>query len=208
MTRTRITVACAVLAAGCGAADTGTNSNAAAAGAAWSAAATEPLPPRFGLGRAATPDHIAILDIDVSGDGRGLPTGSGSAAEGATLYAARCAVCHGPGGEGTPVGTRLVAADPHAFVDGDDYDAFFTRTIGNFWPYAPTIFDYVRRAMPADQPGSLSDDEVYALTAWLLWKNDIVAEDVRLDAETLPLVRMPARDRFVPDDRESSTRVR
>jgi S-disulfanyl-L-cysteine oxidoreductase SoxD len=208
MTRSVPALAYALLVAACGAIDAGANTDAALAGAAWSAAATEPLPPRFGVGRAATPDEIAVLDIDVSGDGRGLPAGGGSAAEGAALYAARCAACHGANGEGTPLGTRLVAADPHAFVDGDDYDAFFTRTIGNFWPYAPTIFDYVRRAMPADQPGTLRDDEVYALTAWLLWKNDIVDEDVRLDAGTLPLVRMPARDRFVPDNRESSTRVR
>lgn len=207
----RLLVAAALLTGGCDAAPPHGSDAAADGNAAipvWSAASADPLPARFGVGRPATPQEIEQLDIDVGSDGRGLPPGGGTVQEGASLYAAQCAACHGAEGEGTPLGTRLVADDPHAFVSGEDYDAFFKRTIGNFWPYAPTLFDYIRRAMPLDRPGSLSDDEVYALVAWLLWKNQLVGADARMDAASLPRVQMPARDRFILDDRESSDRVR
>lgn len=173
-------------------------------------AASEAPPARFEVGRAATPEEIARLDIDVGPDGAGLPPGSGTAAVGSTIYAAKCAVCHGLEGEGVRgLGSRLVGR-----ADGDRFDFALTRegegakTVGSYWPYAPTLFDYIRRAMPFDRPGTLTDDEVYALSAWILWKNGLIAEGDGMDASTLPHVAMPARDRFVPDDREGSTRVR
>lgn len=166
-------------------------------------------PDRFVLGRAATPDEIAALDIDVMPDGTGLPDGAGTAAGGADVYAARCASCHGPDGmTRVPGGGVLVAeGDRHAFVDGSDPDAYGERTVGNYWPYATTLFDYVRRTMPYDRPGSLTDDEVYAVVAWILWKNELVERDEVVDRSTLPQIEMPARNRFVPDDRLTEIRV-
>jgi S-disulfanyl-L-cysteine oxidoreductase SoxD len=169
--------------------------------ATWTGIDVATLPGRFGHGRDATSAEIAALDIDVSPDGTGLPPGQGTVADGATVYAAQCAACHGPRGEGTPVGDRLVGNDPLTATG-------WGRTIGNYWPYAPTVFDYIRRAMPFDQPGSLTDEEVYAVTAFLLHLNEIIPEDAVMNARTLPLVEMPARDRFVPDDRETNTRIR
>lgn len=165
------------------------------------------LPASFGLGRAATPAEIAAVDIDVMPDGRGLPAGSGTVAEGSRIYAEQCALCHGVELEGTPAAGRLIPPVEHPdFPDGEDPPAY--RTIGNYWPYATTLFDYVRRAMPFDRPGSLSDEEVYAVTAYLLHRNGIVSEGAVLDATSLATVVMPARDRFVPDDRLESDRVR
>jgi S-disulfanyl-L-cysteine oxidoreductase SoxD len=161
----------------------------------------EPAPTRFGVGRAATAAEIAALDIDVAPDGTGLPPGRGAVAEGAALYAAQCAACHGPRGEGTPVGTRLTGREP---LDSTGWN----RTIGNYWPWATSLFDYIRRAMPFDRPGSLTADEVYAATAYLLFLNDLVPGDAVVDAGTLPQVVMPARDLFRDDDREASSRVR
>lgn len=173
-------------------------------------AASGPVPDRFGVGRAASDAEIAAIDIDIMTDGAGLPPGRGTPAAGAAVYAGKCAACHGAAGEGVPrLGGRLIPeGDKHAFVDGADPDAFSGRTIGSYWPYATTLFDYVRRAMPFERPGSLTDEEVYAVVAWLLWQNEIVAEDAVIDATTLPQVEMPARDRFVADDRLSSDRVR
>lgn len=173
-------------------------------------AGADPVPARFGIGRPADPVEIAALDIDVMPDGTGLPAGSGSVARGGVVYAARCATCHGSEGEGNPpAGGPLVAqGDPHQFDFADSLEQERTKTVGSYWPYATTVFDYVRRAMPFDQPGSLTDEQVYSVTAWLLWKNGVVEEDIVLDRVSLPRVRMPAQDRFVPDDRASSTRVR
>lgn len=154
------------------------------------------LPERLGLGRTPTETEIRLLDIDVSPDGIGLPPGRGTALEGAPIYAAQCAACHGARGEGVPqLGDRLVGRDP------GDPNVVFDRPIGSFMPYATTLFDYVRRAMPFDRPGSLSDPEVYAVTAYLLYLNEIIADDTVMDAETLARVQMPARDRFVRDER-------
>jgi S-disulfanyl-L-cysteine oxidoreductase SoxD len=169
----------------------------------------EPRPARFGIGRAATQDEIARLDIDVMPDGTGLPPGSATPRDGAPIYAAKCAACHGVDGTG---GSELALVaqgeDKHAFTTGEDFDAFAARTVGNYWPYATTLFDYIRRSMPFDRPGSLTDVEVYALTAWLLWQNDIIAEGDVIDASSLPRVEMPAHSRFIIDDRPTSTRVR
>ena len=151
----------------------------------------------FGFGRAATEEDIAAWDIDVQADGTGLPEGSGTVAEGAELYAANCASCHSADGTESPmlapfrtlVGAYDEAAWPQAPL-----------TIGNYWPYATTVFDHVRRAMPYDTPGILSDDEVYAITAWLLNQNGIIADDAVMDAETLPAVEMPALKHWVQGD--------
>ena len=168
-------------------------------------ASSEPLPERFGLGRPAGDGEIAALAIAVMPDGRGLPAGSGTAREGSPLYAAQCAACHGSQGEGG-LGGQLAGRIPDdAFDFGDGMDG--PRTIGSYWPYATTVFDYVRRSMPFDRPGSLTDEEVYAITAHLLYLNDLVGEDETMDRETLSQVVMPARDRFVPDDRGERNRV-
>lgn len=156
-------------------------------------------PPRYGLGRPATPEQIRRLDIDVGPDGTGLPEGRGTVAEGAATYAARCASCHGKSGEGASF-DRLVATDAGAdFAFGRD--ASLVRAIGNYWPYATTLYDYTARSMPFAQPGSLTPNEVYGLVAYLLAENRLVARDAVMDRATLPKVMMPARDRFVRDNR-------
>lgn len=158
-------------------------------------------PATFGFGRPATPAEIAALDIDIRPDGAGLPPGRGTAAEGAAIYATRCAMCHGKTGREGP-NDVLVGRVP-----GDGFpfsrDPKVPHTIGNYWPYATTVFDYIRRAMPPDKPGSLQDTEVYALTAHLLALNELIPADAVMDATTLPRVRMPARERFVPDTRKT-----
>ena len=163
-------------------------------------------PERFGFGRAAAAAEIAAWDIDVKPDGAGLPPGSGTVAGGAAIYAARCAVCHGRTGVEGP-NDRLVARPGERFPAGDDPDSWQKRTIGNYWPFASTVFDYVRRSMPQNLPGSLQDDEVYALTAYLLYLNGIVPEDAVMDAETLADIRMPAQGNFHADDRLDHTEV-
>ncbi|WP_407529767.1 c-type cytochrome [Methylobacterium oryzisoli] len=146
------------------------------------------------LGRPAALDAIAAWDIDVRADGAGLPHGRGSVAEGRALFAARCAGCHGAAGEGGSA-DRLVGGQ------GTLASAKPVRTVGSFWPYATTLFDYVRRAMPFDAPQSLSDPEVYAVSAYLLHLNGILPADADLDAQSLPQVAMPNRTGFVPDAR-------
>ena len=159
---------------------------------------TQP-PPRFGFGRPATPAEIAAWDIDVGPDGKGLPAGRGTAAEGAVTYAAKCAACHGKTGKEGP-NDVLVGREPRGvFPSGKEIEV--RRTIGNYWPYATTVFDYVRRAMPTPTPGSLTDDEVYGLVAFLLAANEIIPADAVMDATTLPKVAMPAHDKFVIDPR-------
>ena len=155
----------------------------------------------LGIGRPASNEEIRRLDIDIMPDGSGLPAGSGTSVSGAVVYNSKCAACHGANGEGSPLGAPLVGRNPGDAFDFADRFPTPAKTIGNYWPYATTIFDYVRRAMPFDRPGSLTDDEVYGVTAWLLWKNDIIPVNARLDANTLPEVVMPAADRFIPDNR-------
>ena len=171
-------------------------------------------PQRFGLGQPASPEFIAKLDIDIMPDGTGLPPGKGTAAEGAIIYASKCASCHGAKGEGGP-NDALVGPEPKAFAPfGPRYDKARGEakdvpfTIGNYWPYATTIFDYTRRAMPFPNPGTLTADETYSLVAWLLAKNGIIPEDAVMNAKTLPAVGMPARNRFVPDNRAGGAKVR
>ena len=172
---------------------------------AWSAAlvaqTAKPAaaPPRYGLGRAATPDEIRKLDIDVSPDGTGLPEGRGTVAEGAALYAAKCASCHGKAGEGASF-DRLVATDAgENFAFGRD--PRLARAIGNYWPYASTLYDYTARTMPFTAPGTLTANEVYGVVAYLLSLNKVVPETAVMDKTTLPKVVMPAHNRFVRDNR-------
>lgn len=142
------------------------------------------------LGREATPAQIAGWDISVGPDGVGLPPGEGTPAAGALVYEQKCQACHGARGAGQP-NDRLVGGQ------GTLASKSPVRTIGSYWPYATTLFDYVRRAMPYTQPHSLTDDEVYAVTAYLLHLNGIIAEMSVMDAETLPKVRMPNRENFI-----------
>ena len=177
-------------------------------------AAAQSTPKRYGIGTPAMPQQIAALDIDVRPDGTGLPPGDGTAREGAAVYAQKCAACHGANGEGATA-DPLVGAEPKDTAPfGPEYERWRNGrpdvpfTIGNYWPYATTIFDYVRRAMPANAPGTLSSNETYALTAWLLARNGLIADDATMNMETLPRVRMPARSRFVPDDRKGGSEVK
>ena len=156
-------------------------------------------PARYGIGRPATPDEVKKLDIDVSPDGTGLPEGRGTVAEGAATYAAKCASCHGKSGEGASF-DRLVATDAgENFAFGRD--PRLARAIGNYWPYASTLYDYTARSMPFAAPGTLTPNEVYGLVAYLLSLNKVVPETAVMDQTTLPKVVMPARDRFVKDNR-------
>lgn len=141
------------------------------------------------LGQPAAADIVARWDTTVFPDGRGLPPGTGNAAAGRPIYDAKCSSCHGPEGRGETA-EELVGRDPPL----TDPDA--AQTVGSYWPYATTLFDYIRRAMPMEKPGSLSDDETYAVTAYLLSVNGIVAERDELNATTLPAVKMPNRDGF------------
>jgi cytochrome c len=166
-------------------------------------------PTRFAVGRPATAQEIAAWDVDISPDGAGLPQGRGTPTQGAAVYAAKCAVCHGATGEGqvgtpplgVPLGPRLIGREPSdSFVFGQDPKR--VKTVGNYWPYATTVFDYVRRTMPLSAPGSLANSEVYAVVAFLLAENGIIDKTAVMDSLTLPAVRMPARDKFVEDDRK------
>ncbi len=159
-------------------------------------------PATFGIGRPATPAEIGALDIDVGPDGAGLPPGRGTAADGAPIYAARCAGCHGNTGKEGPNDVLVGRLPGDAFPFARDPRA--PKTIGSYWPYATTVFDYIRRAMPPDAPGSLKDDEVYGLVAYLLAANVLIPQDAVIDAASLPKVKMPAREHFVPDTRGQS----
>jgi mono/diheme cytochrome c family protein len=163
-------------------------------------------PARFGFGRPATADEIAAWDIDVRPDGKGLPPGQGTARNGAPIYARRCAICHGASGREGP-SERLVGREPReGFPFGRD--PTLVKTVGNYWPYATTLYDYINRAMPLNAPGSLAPDDVYSLVAYLLWRNEIIADTAVIDARTLPGVVMPAKDRFVIDDRRGGPEIR
>jgi cytochrome c len=164
-------------------------------------------PAVYGFGTPSTAEEIAAWDIDVRPDGKGLPSGRGSAVEGSKIYAIKCIACHGIDGAGG-INDRLVVHSPdEPFPDSNDPNAGDHRTVGNYWPYATTLFDYIRRSMPFNMPGSLDSNEVYALTAHLLYLNHIISEDAEMNAETLPKVEMPARDSFVLDDRQNYREV-
>lgn len=148
----------------------------------------------FGFGQPATEEEIAGWDIDVRWDGKGLPAGSGTVQEGERLYAKLGAKCHGERGEGTDKAPPLVGGIGSLATDAP------LKTVGSYWPYAPVLYDYIHRAMPADKPQSLAPDEVYALCAYLLYLNGIVPEDAVMDAQTLPKVIMPNHAGFTSPD--------
>lgn len=154
----------------------------------------------LGIGRAATPQELSrFAAFSVRPDGRGLPAGRGTAVGGKAVYVAKCAPCHGPTGkEGGKTGNRMVPP----LVDTRPFKVGVTNaTVGNYWPYSTTIWDFIHRAMPFNHPGTLSNDEIYAVTAYLLHANGLIGERDVVDAQSLPKVRMPNRDAFVPDPR-------
>lgn len=150
--------------------------------------AQETAPYRFGT--AASEAEIAAHNTFVFPDGEGLPAGRGSVTQGAALYRQHCVACHGANGRGGPGGELAGGTQPLTSATPD-------QTIGTYWPYATTLFDFIRRAMPMTAPGSLSNDNVYALTAYLLAENGIVSKDAELNAATLADISMPNRDGFI-----------
>lgn len=156
---------------------------------------------RMGLGRPALPEEVAAWDIDVRPDGAGLPPGKGSVKEGEALFQEMCASCHGEFGEGA--GRWPVLAGGHGTLRSERPE----KTIGSFWPYASTVFDYVRRAMPFGNGQSLQAGQVYALTAYLLSLNDVVKPDSVLSRENFPTVKLPNAAAFYDDDRERTEKA-
>ena len=155
--------------------------------------------PRYGVGRTPTSDEIRQWDISVAPDGTGLPPGSGTAAAAKEIYTNRCAKCHGSEGQGRDsvplAGGQGTLASPKPL-----------KTVGSYWPYATTIWDYINRAMPFDRPGTLTHDQVYSLTAYLLFRNGIISETTVVDAASLSKIQMPNRRGFVPGPRPDVTR--
>jgi mono/diheme cytochrome c family protein len=146
------------------------------------------------VGRTPTPQEVQAMDIAIGTDGKELPPGSGNAKLGAQLFADKCMVCHGENQQGS--------AQAPALVGGKGTLASLRpmMTAGSYWPFATTVFDYIRRAMPRFQEGTLKVDEVYSLTAFVLYRNDIIKEDDVIDAKTLPKIKMPNRDGFIPQN--------
>ena len=161
------------------------------AASVWPAAAQLPT---YGVGRPPTAAEVQAWDLTIPPEGQGLPPGGGTAALGQAIYAERCASCHGEKGE-DPKYSRLVGGH------GTLATAQPVRSIGSFWQYATTLWSYIHRAQPFDEPGSLTADQVYAVTAYLLHLNGIIGEQDVMDAKTLPLVKMPNRDGFILDPR-------
>jgi S-disulfanyl-L-cysteine oxidoreductase SoxD len=164
----------------------------------------EDVPRQFGIGRTASAAEIAAMNIDVSPNGAGLPPGSGTAQQGAAVFTKNCAQCHGPNGQGMPPAYPQLLGGPKGGFNFAE-DPSIPRTIGNYWPYATTLFDYIRRAMPLTAPGSLTPDQTYAVVAFLLTREGLLSDSAILDARSLPAVQMPARSHFVEDDRRGST---
>ena len=157
--------------------------------------------PRDQVGRPPTPEEIRELGSAIAPDGTGLPAGSGTVAAGREIFAAQCARCHGPNGEGD-IGARLVGGQGTLATPRP------LKTVGSFWPYATTLWDYINRAMPFDRPGLLQPPEVYAVVAYVLNLNGIVEPDRMIDATSLPKVKMPNRDGFVADPRPDIPKAR
>jgi cytochrome c len=147
-----------------------------------------------GLGRPPTAEEIRRLDTSIPPSGAGLPPGSGTAERGKVVYDAQCARCHGATGREGP--EEALAGGRGSLATGKP-----VKTVGSYWPYATTLWDYVNRGMPFDRPGTLPADDVYAVVAYVLRLNEILSENDVIDATTLPRVRMPNRDGFFPDDR-------
>ena len=157
--------------------------------------------PVFSVGRAPTAEEIKAWDISVGPSGKELPPGKGTAKEGAPLYAQKCVACHGAKGEGGSAPALVGGRDTLTTIHP-------LKTVGSYWPFATSIWDYINRAMPRGQPQSLQPNEVYALTALLLYWNDIIQEGDVIDANSLPKIKMPNRDTFVPPALEDINRLR
>ena len=150
---------------------------------------------KFGLGRVALPEEIAAWDGDISPDGTGLPVGSGDAIDGEEIFATQCAACHGDFAEGIDNWPKLAGgADT---LDHEDP----LKTVGSYWPHLSTAYDYIKRSMPYGNAGTLTDDEVYAIVAYILYSNDLIEDDFVLSNETFFDVEMPNADGFIVDDR-------
>lgn len=204
-TRRALAIGCALVAIGCAGDEKNSQGDNTGAGDGSSRAAA--LPARFNLGRAADPAQLAMIDIDANPAGVGLPPGHGSWAEGKAVYAGKCAMCHGVNGEGAGPFPKLIGAEPRDSFPFA-HDVKIPHTIGNYWPYATTVYDYIHRAMPFNAPGSLKPDEVYSVVAYLLAENQVIARDAVMDATTLPKVKMPAHDHFVLDNRRGGPTFR
>ncbi|MGA2549895.1 MAG: cytochrome c [Burkholderiaceae bacterium] len=148
----------------------------------------------YGIGQPATAAQVASWDIDVAPDGRNLPPGRSSVAHGREVYLGQCSACHGAKGEGG-VGDKLAGGQGSLASDNP------LRTVGSYWPYATTLFDYIRRAMPLNAPESLSNEDVYAVSGYVLYLNGLLPEDAKVDAQTLTTLKMPNRDGFISDPR-------
>ena len=160
----------------------------------WASGASQESSTGYHLGRPATEAEIKAWNIDISPSGEGLPPGRGTVQEGRQVFAQKCAQCHGQTGVEGPM-DRLVGGQGTLKTDRP------SKTVGSYWPYATTLYDYIRRAMPFTAPQSLTPDEIYAVVAWLLNQNGILPEDAVMDAQTLSAVKMPNRNGFVPDPR-------
>jgi len=162
--------------------------------------------PTYGVGRAPTAEELKAWDLTIPPDGQGLPPGQGTAVLGKPVYVARCAACHGENGDDPKYRALVGGRGPLTSAElSENLDWVLggkpVLTIGRFWPYATTLWSYINRAQPFDEPGSLTHDQVYAVTAYLLYLNGIIGEADVLDAGTLPAVKMPNRNGFVPDSR-------
>ena len=165
----------------------------------WACGACAGSPGTFGYGKVATPEEIAGWNIDVRGDGTGLPDGKGTVDHGAEVYAQQCAACHGTFGEGEGRYPKLIGGE--GSLTGERPEP----SVGSYWPFAPTLWDYITLAMPFSAPHTLSADNVYAVTAYVLNFNNIVPNDFTADRHSLPLVKMPNRDGFTWDDPRPDT---
>lgn len=199
-----ITIAATVaIAAGCAATGGGGTSSAGIPMGSTGPHAVQPLPDKPGLGKSITEAQLAAWNIDIrTPDGRGLPAGSGTVAQGEKIYTAKCLACHGPGAKGGSVYGPMVGGIG-SFTTGAR-----VLTPGSMYPYAPILFDYIRRSMPMDAPQTLSANEVYALSAYILHLNGLVAANAVMDQASLAKVQMPNRNGFVVDNRPDSAAVR
>ena len=154
--------------------------------------------PVFNVGNVSVDSFVNSWDLDIRPDGAGLPPGEATPLIGQPVFEQKCATCHGATGREGPMNV-LVSTDTTATA---------VKGIGNYWPYATTLFDYIRRAMPYQSPGSLSNDEVYALTAWLLFQNKLINDTFKLNRISLPDIEMPARKNFIKDDRTGGPVIR